>query len=370
MQTALVHDWLIDMGGSEKVLMEIYKLYPSPIYTLIASSKSIDKTPLKNAIIHQSFISKFPFAIRKYRSYLPFFPLAIEQFNLSSYDLIISSSHAVAKGILKNQHQIHICYCHTPIRYAWDLYFQYLHDAQMERGIKSIFARMILHYIRMWDISTVNRVDYYIANSNYIKNRIKKLYNKEATVIYPPVFVDQFSLTNQKDNYYVTASRLVPYKKIELIVEAFNQMPERKLLVIGDGPQMRLIKKIAKKNIELLGYQPSEKLNEYLQKAKAFIYAAEEDFGILPVEAQACGTPVIAYNRGGVSETVIDNKTGVFFDKQSVDSIIDAVKKFEKMEDRFNPSVIRDNALRFSDSNFRKHFSVFVQNIIQKHKLT
>ncbi len=366
MKIALVHDWLMTIAGGEKVLEEIYKLYPSPIYTLVKRQDGLKGSIFEKALIHTSFIQKLPFSKTKYRSYLPFFPLAIEQFNLLEYDLIISSSHAVAKGVLTNSNQLHICYCHTPMRYAWDLYHTYLKESGLEKGIKGLIAKFILHYIRVWDYTTANRVDYFIANSKYIAKRIKKIYGRDSTVIYPPVNVDKFELYTQKEDFYITASRMVPYKKIDLIVETFSKFPDRKLVVIGDGPDFEKIKKKAGKNVELLGYQPFEVLKNYMQKAKAFIFAAEEDFGIVPVEAQACGTPVIAYGKGGVTETVVNGKTGIFFREQTVESLIEAIKNFEERENTFDPLEIRKNAEKFSKERFKKEFKEFVDKKIEE----
>jgi len=364
----LVHDWLTTIAGAEKVLEAVYELYPSPIYTLIKDEKKLKDSVFENAKIITSFIQKLPFSKTKYRNYLLFFPLAIEQFDLSEYDVVISSSHAVAKGVLTNSNQLHICYCHTPMRYAWDLYHHYLKESKLDRGIKGLFAKLILHYIRLWDISTLNRVDYFIANSKYVAKRIKKIYGRDSIVIYPPVDTDKFEIYTKKENFYLTACRLVPYKKVDIIVRAFKNMPDRKLIVIGDGPDIKKIKAIARKskNIEILGYQSFENLKYYMQRAKAFIFAAEEDFGIIPVEAQACGTPVIAYGKGGVTETVIEKQTGLFFYKQTPEVIMEIIRKFEKIEDRFDPYIIRRNAERFSKQRFKKEFKTFVDKKIKE----
>ncbi len=366
MKTVLIHDWLVTLGGAEKVLESIYEIYPSPIFTLVKNDRNLIGTIFEKANIKTSFIQRLPKAKTFYRNYLLFFPLAIEQFDLSEYDIIISSSHAVAKGVLTNSNQLHICYCHTPIRYAWDLYHKYLNETGFSKGLKGFLTKFILHYIRIWDLTTVNRVDYFIANSKYVAKRIAKIYRRQATVIYPPVDIDKFEVFTKKENFFVTASRIVPYKKIDLIVEAFSQMPDKKLIVIGDGPDLKKIKRKAGKNIEFLGYQPFNNLKYYLQRAKAFIFAAEEDFGILPVEAQACGTPVIAYGRGGVTETVIENKTGLFFKEQSVENLINTIKHFEKVEDQFDPLEIRKNAERFNKERFKKEFKSFVDKKIEE----
>ncbi|HHS49201.1 MAG TPA: glycosyltransferase family 4 protein [Desulfurella acetivorans] len=364
MKTALVHDWLPILGGAEKVLESIYELYPSPIYTLLKNRKALKGSVFEDATIHTSLIQNLPFAKTKYRSYLPFFPFAIEQFDLSDYDLVISSSYAVAKGVLIRPDQTHICYCNSPIRYAWDMYFEYLKDAKLEKGFKGLIAKAVLHYIRMWDYASAQRVDYFIANSINVANRIKKFYGRDAYVIYPPVDVDNFELWEQKEDFYLTASRLVPYKKIDLIVEAFSNMPNKKLIVCGDGPQMNLIKKKAAKNIEIIGFASFDKLKLYMQKAKAFVFAAKEDFGIVPVESMSCGTPVIAYKAGGSLETVVENVTGIFFEKQNIKSIVEAVELFERKQDTFDPKTIRSHALQFSKQRFKEQFRSFIEEKI------
>lgn len=366
MKIALVHDWLITLGGAEKAFEAIYELYPSHIYTLLKDEDNLKNSVFEKAVIETSFIQKLPKAKKLYRNYLPLFPLAIEQFDLSGYDVVISSSHAVAKGVLTNPNQLHICYCYTPMRYAWDLYHDYLKESGLDKSLKGLIARYILHKIRLWDVVSTNRVDYFVAISNYIAKRIKKVYSKDATVIYPPVDVDKFEVYTKKENFYITASRFVPYKKIDLIVEVFSKMPEKKLVVIGDGPDFAKVKEKASKNVELLGYQPFEVLKDYMKKAKAFVFAAEEDFGIAPVEAQACGTPVVAYGKGGISETVIDGKTGIFFKSQSAEDIIEAIKRFENIENSFDAFTIRKNAERFSKDRFKREFKEFVDSKIDE----
>ncbi|MFA6119462.1 MAG: glycosyltransferase family 4 protein [Parachlamydiales bacterium] len=367
MKSVLVHDWMMSYAGSEKVLELMHQSFPSDIYTLVKNPKVLKKTYFEDKKIHTSFIQSLPFSKKLYQKYLLFFPFAIEQFDLSDYDVVISSSHCVAKGVISRFDQLHICYCHTPMRYAWDLYFQYLNDSNLNRGAIAFVAKMILHYLRMWDISSSKRVDKFIANSKFVASRIKKIYDRESDVIYPPCDVDFFEPKYNKEDFYLTASRFVPYKKIDLIVEAFSKMPDKKLIVIGDGPDMYKIKSKAAKNIEILGYQNDLTLRSYLQKAKAFVFAAIEDFGILPVEAQACATPVIAFSKGGVRETVIENKTGIFFDEQTVQGIIEAVNNFEKKE--FDLYEIRKHALNFSNDRFKKEFKDYVSKSVEEHKL-
>ncbi len=358
---AVVHDWLVNYSGAEKVLEHILNIYPdADLFSTVEFLPEDLKWYIKNKKVNTSFIQKLPFARKKYRSYLPLMPFAIEQLDLTKYDIVISSSYAVAKGVITHVNQTHICYCHSPMRYAWDLYHQYLFEANLSKGIKGFFAKFFLHYIRMWDYTTAGRVDYFIANSHYVAKRIRKTYNKEAAVIYPPVDVEAFKLQEEKEDFYLVASRMVPYKKIDLIVEAFSKMPHRKLVVVGEGPDYKKVKANATSNVSLLGYVSFDDLKVYMQKAKAFIIAADEDFGITAVEAQACGTPVIAYRKGGVRESVMEGKTGAFFDEQSCDSIISAVENFEKNSLLLKPKEIRENAFKFSITNFCHQFETFV----------
>ena len=364
MKSVIVHDWLISQGGAELVLEEIYKLYPSPIYTLLYDSVNFSESWLKNAEVHTSFIQKLPMSKKYYRYYLPLFPLAIEQFDLSEFDLIISSSHAVAKGVLKNSRQTHICYCHTPMRYAWDLYHQYIKQLNLDKGMKGFIAKLIFHYIRMWDYTSSQRVDHFVANSQSVAERIKKTYGRTAEVIYPPVDTDFFSINEKREDYYITVSRLVPYKRMDIIVGAFSLRKDKKLLVVGDGPDYERLKRMAGKNVEFLGRLSRVHLRSYLEKARAFVHMAEEDFGIAMVEAQACGIPVIAYGKGGASEVVINEKTGILFWKQTPEELLKAIDRFERLEESFMPKSIRANAERFSKEVFRKKFMAFVDSVL------
>lgn len=357
MKVAIVHDWLVTYAGAERVLEQLLNIFPeADLYSIVDFLPENNRAFIKNKKVTTSFIQNLPKAKTKYRNYLPLMPLAIEQFDLRGYDLIISSSHCVAKGVITGPDQKHICICYTPVRYAWDLQGQYLRESGLNKGLKGWLAKAILHYIRLWDLRTVNGVDEFIAISDYIKRRIWKIYRRESKVIYPPVDVESFEFCEKKGDFYLTASRMVPYKKMDLIVEAFSKMPDKKLIVIGDGPDFNKIKAKATKNITLMGYQAFEVLKDHMQRAKAFVFAAEEDFGITPVEAQACGTPVIAYGRGGALETIIDvdneKATGVFFEEQTVESICKAVAKFEEVKDKIKPQVCRTNAARFSNERF------------------
>ncbi|WP_345815105.1 glycosyltransferase family 4 protein [Paraburkholderia sp. PREW-6R] len=363
MKVAIVHDWLVVSGGAEKVLKNIIECFPkADLFSIVDFLE--DRDCVKGKSVNTSFIQRMPFAKKRYRSYLPLMPLAIEQLDLSAYDLVISSSHAVAKGVLTGPNQVHVSYVHSPIRYAWDLQHQYLRESNLASGIKSAMARVLLHYIRGWDSRSANGVDHLLANSHFIARRIKKAYQRDATVIYPPVDLKSMSVCEDKDDFYVTASRMVPYKRIDLIVQAFSQTPERRLVVIGDGPEMKRIQSVAGPNVKILGHQPSDVLIDHLRRARAFVFAAEEDFGISVVEAQACGTPVIAFGRGGALESVVglpqEQPTGVFFGEQTVDSLLSAVRRFERNEGLFDPQHCRKNAERFSTENFKSQLTKFI----------
>lgn len=361
MKVAIVHDWLVTIAGAEKVLAEIINIYPhADLFSIVDFLSDDQRKALSGKKATTSFIQKLPGASGKYRAYLPLMPFAVEQFDLSGYDLVISSSHAVAKGVITGPNQLHICYCHSPIRYAWDMQSQYLKEAGLEFGIKSWLARYFLYKIRGWDYRTANGVDHFISNSDYISRRIWKVYRRKATTIYPNVAIGDFSLTPSKEGFYLTASRIVPYKRIDLIVKAFTAMPDKELVVIGDGPQLNKVKQAAGPNVKLLGYQDFSVLSDYMQRAKAFVFAAEEDFGITPVEAQACGTPVIAFAKGGALETVKDGETGILYDEQSEEAICKAVDRFER-EYIPDPDLIRKHAESFSVEVFHERFGAFVE---------
>ncbi|MFC3799485.1 glycosyltransferase family 4 protein [Cohnella sp. GCM10012308] len=374
MKVAIVHEWLTTYAGSEKVVEQMLEVYPeADVFAMVDFLPEKDRGFLKDRKVRTSFLQNMPFAKKKYRQYLPLMPLAIEQFDLSSYDLILSSSHAVAKGVITGPNQLHISYVHSPIRYAWDMQHQYLKESGLHRGLKGAFAKWMLSRMRMWDYRTANGVDYFIANSEFIASRIWKVYRRESSVIYPPVNVNAFSYREDKDDFYLTASRMVPYKKMDMIAEAFAGMPEKKLVIIGDGPDMEKVKAQAAKapNIQVLGYQPDAVLIDHMQRAKAFVFAAEEDFGITPVEAQACGTPVIAYGRGGSLETVrglgVAQPTGVFFEEQTPAQVIAAVSRFENEAGAIQAANCRKNAVRFSPDSFRKKLQQHVDNKLHQN---
>jgi len=372
LKVAFVHDWFSKVGGSEKVAKEIISLYKDvDIFTLVNFLQGKEKEDILQG--HEpkvSFIQKLPKAKDKHQYYLPIFPFAIEKFDLSEYDLIISSSHAVSKGVLTHSNQLHVCYCHTPMRYAWDLYHQYLNLSGLNTGIKSLFVKHTLNRLRNWDQLSAKRVDYFVANSHYVAKRIKKNYQRDSHVIYPPVDIDKFNLKEVKKDYYMTMSRMVPYKRMDLVVEAFSHLPDKKLVVIGDGPDFKKIQNLAKKcsNITMLGYQTDETVQKYMESAKAFVFAANEDFGITSIEAQACGTPVIAYGKGGSLETVINKKTGRYFNDQTVESIVDAIVEFEKEGIEYTAAQIREHATKFDRHRFRYLFKEYVDEVSAEYE--
>lgn len=370
MKTALICDWLVTYAGSERVLEAILECFPdADLFAVVDFIPPAERGFLRHKPVTTTFIQKLPGAKKRYRSYLPLMPLAIEQLDLSGYDLILSSSHAVAKGVLTGPDQLHFSYIHSPMRYAWDLQHQYLAESGLTRGLRGMIAKYLLHRLRLWDQRSAQGVDYFMANSHYIARRIQKAYRRPATVIYPPVDVERFTPGSRKEEFYFTASRLVPYKKVSLIVEAFAALPDKKLIVMGDGPEFAKIQKKATPNITLLGHQPTAALIDHLQRAKAFVFAAEEDFGILPVEAAACGTPVIAFGKGGALETIRglgeENPTGVFFAEQTVASLHDAITAFEKNQDRILPENCVKQAQKFGPAQFKVAFQETVRQKLQ-----
>lgn len=365
MKVAIVHDWMTVKGGGENCIEQFLELFPdADLHCVVDFLPNGERDWLKGRPVRTSFLQRIWGARKHYRSYLALAPLAVEQFDLTGYDLIISTNSAVAKGVITGPDQLHIAYTFSPIRYAWDLQHTYLREAGLTRGLKSALARLVLHYIRIWDTRTANGVDHYVAISHFIARRIAKIYGRQATVIYPPVDIDRFTLGGVREDFYVTASRMVPYKRIPLIAEAFRAMPDRRLVIIGDGPEMDAVRQIAGPNVQILGRQPADVLVDYLQRAKAFIFAAEEDFGIAPLEAQACGTPVIAFGGGACLETIRgrdgDGQTGVFFAEQTPASLASAVHHLDNRLHAISPEDCRANAARFGVDRFRREASAFI----------
>lgn len=360
MRVAIVHDWLYVIGGAEQVLREILRCYPTAdVFTLFDLLKPEDRKKLGFEKSRTSFLQKMPMLGSRHRSYLPLMPIAIEQFDLSSYDLVISSSYAVAKGIITGPDQVHVSYVHSPMRYAWDLQHVYLKESGYETGLKGLIARTILHRMRMWDIRTAHGPDAIFTNSQFVARRIKKIYGRDSKVIYPPVTLSSRNTLARVGNHFLAASRLVPYKRIEPIVRAFNTMPDLNLVVAGSGPEAERLKKLAGPNVSFAGFVPDAELRDLMATARAFVFAAEEDFGIVLVEAQSEGAPVLALGRGGARESIAANgrySTGMFFEAADPASIADCVRSFVAREGAISRQDCRERATFFSAERFRKQF--------------
>lgn len=371
MKTALVHDFLFEYAGSERVLEQMLHVFPqADLFAVMDFLPDGQRSFLNGHQAYTTFIQHFPLLRRNPPRFMPlavpWMPLAIEQLNLSAYDLVISSSHSVAKGVLLSPEQVHISYIHSPMRYAWDLEDEYLRSGLIAHQPFRMMARIIFSQLRTWDVRTAHGVDAFIANSQFVASRIWRVYRRQAHVIYPPVDVSRFDFNPEKDNFYLVVSRLVPYKRVDLIVEAFNRMPGRQLVVIGDGPEMSRLRRLVGNNTRLFGYQPDEVVRKAMSKARALVVAAVEDFGITSVEAQASGTPVIALATGGSNETVIGfdqpEATGLFFEQQTVESLVEAVGNFEKTRLMIQPENCRKNAFRFRPERFREEFQDIVES--------
>lgn len=363
MKIALIHDWLTGMRGGERVLEVLCELYPeADIFTLIHIKGSVSETIESHKII-TSKLQKKPFVEKKYRYYLPSMPKAIENFDLKDYDLIISSSHCVAKGVKPRNGALHICYCYTPMRYIWDMYDEYF-----GKGRANFITRMAMNMsrpkLKKWDVESSKRVDYFIAISNHIAQRIKTAYNRDSVVIYPPVNTDKFSISNEQvEDFYLIVSAFAPYKRIDLAIKAFNKLGYQ-LKIIGEGQENKKLKKIAGSNIEFLGWQPDEIIRRYYSKCKALIFPGEEDFGIVPVEAMACGRPVIAYKKGGALETVIDGETGLFFYPQEEEELINAIKQSESIN--WDSAKTRAQSFKFDNGVFKDKMRSFVEEKVKE----
>jgi glycosyltransferase involved in cell wall biosynthesis len=371
MKLALVHEWLDSHAGSERVLEQLLLEWPeADVFAVCDFMPEAERGFLQGKPIATSFIQNMPFARRHFRKFLGLMPLAIEQLDLSAYDVVISSSHAVAKGVLTGPGQIHISYVHSPMRYAWDLQHQYLREAGLTRGLKGAYTRWLLHRMRLWDRASALNPDIVLANSSYIAERIQKTWRRNAQVLHPPVDIESFTPAPDKGDYYLIASRIVPYKRVDLIAAAFRAMPNRKLIIVGDGPNEAQARAAAgdAPNITFKGRLARAELIALTQGARAAVFAAEEDFGIATVEAQACGTPVIAYGRGGARDIVVappdSHPTGIFFQEQNTASLIAAVERFEAMAPAITPEDCRANAERFSNAHFRRRFRQVVHDAL------
>ncbi|MBE1445680.1 glycosyltransferase [Paenibacillus sp. OAS669] len=361
MKIALVHDYLNQYGGAERVLECFMDMFPeAPVYTIISD---LSKMPARfaEANITNSFIQNVPFSRKHYKKMLGLLPHAVEGFDLREYDVILSSSSAFAKGVITTPSQLHICYCHTPMRYVWDLYHQYL--AEINNPVYKKVLPFILHKIRNWDAINSQRVDHYIANSNNVSKRIKKYYNRESHVIHPPVSFERFDFAGESGDYFLIVSRLIPYKRIDLVIEAFNLL-NLPLVIIGDGYDRTRLQKMAGPTVQLMGYQSDEVISKYYSNCKAFILAGEEDFGITPLEAQANGKPVIAFGKGGALETVVEGKTGIFFNEPTADSLVQAINRFNSIS--FNKHTIRDHANQFNEIRFKEEIRNFITRALQQ----
>ncbi len=360
MRVAVVHDWLYTIGGAEQVLREILQCYPTAdVFTLVDLLKPDDRNKLGFAKSHTSFLQNMPMLGKHHRKYLPLMPIAIEQFDLSGYDLVISSSCAVAKGVLTGPDQLHVSYVHSPMRYAWDLQHVYLKESGYAVGVKSLIARTILHRARMWDVRTAHGPDAIFTNSQFVARRVKKVYGRDAKVIYPPVTLSSRDAILPVGDHFLAASRLVPYKRIEPIIRAFNTMPDLKLVVAGDGPEAERLKKLAGANVSFMGFVSDKHLRDLMATARAFVFAAEEDFGIIPVEAQSEGAPVLALGRGGVRESVVatgGHPTGMFFDSPDPQAIAECVRSFVAREGAISRLDCRQRAALFAAERFRRQF--------------
>lgn len=361
-KVAIIHDWLNGMRGGEKVLEVLLEIFPgADIFTLFLEENNISDA-IKSHNIIVSPLNKYRFIRKYYKHFLPFFPSTIEEFNLKDYDVIISSSHCVAKGAIPYPHTLHIAYIHSPMRYVWDQYYPYFENV---KGLKKLYLKQQISRLRTWDAASSARVDYFAANSRFIQQRIWRYYHRESTVIHPPVDTENFQPgTNPAKDYFLTVSALVPYKKNELLVEAFNQSSER-LIIVGKGPEEKKLRRMAGKNIEFKKDISHEELVKLYQNAIAFVYAGVEDFGIVFVEAQACGIPVVAYKKGGVLD-IVNEDSGILFEYQTSANLVEAIHKIKKFD--FNTSIMRENSLKFSRQHFKQSFKTYFEEIIEKVK--
>jgi glycosyltransferase involved in cell wall biosynthesis len=357
MRVAIVHYWFVSDRGGEKVVEAILKIFPdADIFTHVIDREGFAGLAAAHNV-RESFIGRLPGARRHYQKLLPLMPLALEQLDLRCYDLVISSESGPAKGVLIDPGALHVCYCHSPMRYLWDMY----HDYREKTGrLTRMLMPFLTHYLRLWDQHSANRVDYFIANSQFIKRRIRKTYRRDAVVINPPVNVEAFEFCAEKDDYFLLLGQLTAYKRPDLAIEAFANMPNRRLVVVGEGEMLSELRRRNLPNVTFTGRQPFDEVRRYLQGAKALIFPGVEDFGIVPVEALACGTPVIAFANGGVLETVTDGETGLYFHEQTSGSLSAALLRFDAWEMSINRHALRAAAERFNESRFRKEFAEFI----------
>lgn len=361
MKIALVHDWLTNMGGAEQCVLNFMDVYPeAPIYTSMFVKDNVDERFSAKKVV-TTFLQRF---VKKgHQKLFPLMPLAFERLDLTDFDVVLSSTSCCAKGIITGPNCEHFCYCHTPIRYVWARSFEYM---QGMGKIKRCLCSILLHYMRLWDFSAAQRVDHFIANSTEVQRRIKKYYNRDSVVIFPPVRCSLFSMSDTDGDYFLVVSRLVYYKRFDLAVKACTKLG-KKLIVIGDGPERKNLEAMAGPTVQFLGRQPDEVVQKHMAECKALLFPGEDDFGIVPVEAEACGRPVIAYGMGGALDTVVPGKTGVLFYEQTEESIAEAIEKFESMN--FDKQEIRNHALKFDESEFKRQIETYISETIKSHKI-
>lgn len=365
MRVAVIHYWWLSNRGGEAVCASFSEMFPDADIFLHVCDERVVREFLPESFsgkIFNTFISRLPFSKRYYQKYLPLMPLALEQLDLSEYDLIISSESGPAKGVVTRPDSVHICYCHSPMRYVWDMYHEYRNSAG--RLIKALFP-FIAHRLRMWDRLSADRVDYFIANSGFVASRIRKFYRRESEVIFPPVNTSDFTADCARGDFYLCLGQLVPYKRADLAVEAFNEL-ELPLVVVGEGELYRSLQAKAGANVTLMGRQPFDVIQDLLQRCKGLIFPGVEDFGIVPVEAMASGAPVIAYARGGALETVKDGETGIYFHEQTVEGLVEAVDKLESRGFQFDPKVLRTHAEKFSKERFKQEIQAFIDERLEQ----
>jgi glycosyltransferase involved in cell wall biosynthesis len=364
MRVAIIHYWLVGMRGGEKVLEQLCMMYPdADIFTHVVNRSKISETILKHKI-ETTFIGKLPFSRNHYQKYLPLMPLALEQVDLSGYDLVISSESGPAKGIVPMPGAVHVCYCHSPMRYIWNMYHGY--SGGLGRGAKGIFS-MSAHYLRLWDAAAATRVDSFIANSANVARRIDRYYDRSAEVVFPPVDISRFQISTANDGFYLVAGQLVGYKRVDIAIHAFNRMG-RRLVVAGGGEQFDNLRKIAGPTISMLGHVSDETLNDLYARCQALVFPGEEDFGIIPIEAMASGKPVIAYGSGGALETVLEDATGIFFAQQSADGLIEAIERFDREGVLMAPHEIAAHASHFDTPVFRARMTGAIDRVFAENQ--